>query len=140
MPRRAAASVAMIAGGVLLVIGIVALARASVRPLVEQGLNAATLYGGHVSVASLHFTRLGAIVAIAAGATLLFVGVGSGPQSGRETLRALGIAAIVWGVVLLPGTFHGTVGSHAGVGVLYVVVGAAVVVSTFAQPGRPRAR
>lgn len=134
--RRLASFVSMVGGSLLISFGATALARSNVRPIVQHGPGADTLYTGHVSVFGLHATRLGAIIAIAAGAVLLLAGVGTGRDAGKGTLRIIGAVAAVWGLVQLGGTFHGTVGSHAPTGILFIVLGAVVFVS--ALPRRRR--
>lgn len=121
-PVRNAATITSVVGGVmgvlLLVIGLVALAR--------TGIPAEALTEPTASVGPFTRTPLMAIIEIIFG---LLVVVGAATVD-RGTLTGLGLIGIVFGLVWLiePGAFQAALGVGRSTGILYFLVGLVCVV------------
>lgn len=118
--QRTIVTVAASAVGVLLlVIGLVALAR--------TGIPAEALTESTASVGPFTRTPLMAIIEIVVGLIVLVGGV----TAEKGTLMGMGLISIVFGLVWLiePGAFNALLGVGRGSAVLYLIVGIVLLVS-----------
>jgi len=109
--------------GVLFVVfGAVALARA------------AACGGMHLSVGGLHHTPWLGVIHVAFGMMLLLAG--TIPEGIRGTLSFLGTLALAFGLIVAiePEALHGGLGVHTPHGVLYVAVGAVLLLVSILSP------
>ena len=118
-------------GGELIVVGLVALARA--------GFDSFALFEPIVAVGPFHATRLMALISIALGAITWAGTAGTADDMG---LRVLGAIVLVAGIVWLiePGGFRQWLGTQSVDGAHYAVIGTLLVVFSMIPPfrlGRP---
>jgi hypothetical protein len=123
--------VGWLVGGELIVVGLVALARA--------GFDSFDLFDPVVSVGPYHATRLAALIALVLGLVVWGGTVGVADDLG---LRVLGAIMLVTGIVWIiePGGFNRWLGTESADGIHYAVIGAALIAFSLVPPlrvGRP---
>lgn len=116
-----------IIGGELIIVGLVALARA--------GFNTFALFEPVVAVGPFHATRLMALLSIALGAITWAGTAGTADDMG---LRVLGAILLVTGIVWLiePGGFRQWLGTESVDGAHYTIIGLLLVVFSMVPPFR----
>lgn len=119
--------VGWLVGGELIVVGLVALARA--------GFDSFALFEPIVAVGPFHATRLMALISIALGAVTWAGTAGTADDMG---LRVLGAIMLVTGIVWLiePGGFRQWLGTESVDGGHYTLIGILLVVFSMVPPFR----
>lgn len=118
-------------GGELIVVGLVALARA--------GFDDFDLFEPVVAVGPFHLTRLFALITLALGAITWAGTAGDADDLG---LRVLGATMLVVGIVWMiePGGFNRWLGTRSADGTHYAIIGIALIAFSLVPPfriGRP---
>jgi hypothetical protein len=118
--------VALVAGLVLTVIGAIALAR--------TGTNFSNVSATHAQAAGLSFSAVSAVVQLVAGVLLL--GSAVFPESAKVGLALFGVVLLAWGIVIAADTVRlfSTWGYSRSTGVLYIVIGAVLLVAAAVSP------
>lgn len=118
--------VSLAIGSVFTLLGAVALAR--------TGLNLNNLSSQHVNSAGLHHTALLALIEFIAG--LFLLGVGAVPGGSRPSMNFFGVLALGFGIVVAadPTTMHAALGVHGGHGVLYILCGVILLMTSMVAP------
>jgi hypothetical protein len=113
--------IGLAAGGFMVVIGGIALAR--------TGLDFDGVEGTHTEVGGIHHTSVLAAVEVAFG--LLAIAASAMPYAGRGLLAFLGVVALGFGVAVLadPTRLHRTLGVHDRNGWIAIAVGVVLVLA-----------
>lgn len=114
-------------GGELIVVGLVALARA--------GFDDFDLFEPVVTVGPFHLTRLFALITLALGA---ITWAGTAGQADHLGLRVLGAIMLVVGIVWMiePGGFNRWLGTRSADGTHYAVIGIVLIAFSMVPPFR----
>jgi hypothetical protein len=118
--------VALIGGLVLTIIGAIALAR--------TGTNFSHVSATHAQAAGFSFSSVSALVQLIAGVLLL--GTAVFPESAKVGLALFGVLLLGWGIVVAADTarLFSVWGYSRSTGVLYIVVGAILLVAAAISP------
>jgi hypothetical protein len=121
-----AQALAVIAGLVLTIIGAIGLAR--------TGTNLSDVASTHARAAGLSFTAVSALVQLIAGVLLL--GSAVFPESAKVGLALFGVILLGWGIVVAADTtrLYAVWGYSESTGVLYVVIGALMLIAAAVSP------
>lgn len=118
--------VSMAVGAALVLLGAVALAKAS--------SGAGGLTGYEVSVAGFHHTGLLGLLELFIGLTL--IGIGAVPGGARPVMMAMGVVLAGFGlmVAVAADDLHNSLATHGGHAVLYLLAGSLLIVSAAVSP------
>ena len=118
---------------VVLVVGLVATIFGAVA-LARTGTDFSNLPATHAQVAGMGFTALSAAVQLAAGVVLLACGMS--PYAARAGAAIIGVASLVWGIVIVADTVRlfSSWGYTRSTGVVYIVAGAVLLLSALLSP------
>lgn len=118
--------VSMAVGAALLLLGVVALARA--------GVGSSSLTATHVDVAGFHHSGLLGLLELFLG--LILVGIAAIPGGAKPLMIFVGVLLTTFGifVAIAASEFHDSLATHAGHGVLYLVAGLILTLSASVSP------
>lgn len=118
--------VSMAVGAALLLLGAVALARAS------SGAGGFT--GHEVSVAGFHHTGMLGLIELFLGLTL--IGIGAVPGGARQVMLMFGVLIAGFGllVAIAADDLHASLGTHGGHAVLYLLAGSLLILAAAVSP------
>jgi hypothetical protein len=102
--------------------------------LARTGIHLNDVTAQRVTVAGVGQTQLFAYIEIGFGALLLLVG--SMPGAGRSAMGFLGVAAVIFGIMVVaqPSRFSHPLAIDSGYGVFLIVVGAVLLITAIVAP------